>query len=94
MIFDLVLTMHSYIPEQTVTLTKYYRNLLNMVNVKNNRVIHVCVLNIRIRCNLANIFIKRLLYLVSRMSPMIDLMAKYQKSNGLAPFIYSFHYYI
>ena len=28
---DLVLAMHSYIPEQTVTLAKYYRKLINMV---------------------------------------------------------------
>ena len=28
----LVLTMHAYIPEPTVTLTKYYRNIVNMVN--------------------------------------------------------------
>ena len=28
---DLVLAMHTYIPEQTVTLAKYYRNLINMV---------------------------------------------------------------
>ena len=28
---DLILAMHTYIPEQTVTLTKYYRNLLNTV---------------------------------------------------------------
>ena len=28
---DLVLAMHSYIPEQTVTLAKYYSNLINMV---------------------------------------------------------------
>ena len=29
---DLVLAMHTFIPEQTVPLTKYYRNLVNMVN--------------------------------------------------------------
>ena len=27
-----VLAIHSYIPELTVTLTKYYRNIVNMVN--------------------------------------------------------------
>ena len=29
---DLTLAMHNYIPEQTVTLEKYYRNLINMEN--------------------------------------------------------------
>ena len=29
---DLVLAMHSYIPEQNLVLTKFYRNLVNMVN--------------------------------------------------------------
>ena len=29
---DLALARHSYIPEQTVTLTKYYWNLVNMVS--------------------------------------------------------------
>ena len=28
---DLILEVHTYIPEQTVTLAKYYRNLINMV---------------------------------------------------------------
>ena len=28
---DLILAMHTYITEQTVTLAKYYRNPLNMV---------------------------------------------------------------
>ena len=28
---DLILAMHTYIPEQTVTLAKYYRILKNMV---------------------------------------------------------------
>ena len=28
---DLILAKHTYIPEQTVTLAKYYRNLINMV---------------------------------------------------------------
>ena len=28
----LVLAIHAYIPELTVTLTKYYRNIVNMVN--------------------------------------------------------------
>ena len=28
---DLILAMHTYIPERTVTLAKYYRNLINMV---------------------------------------------------------------
>ena len=28
---DLILAMHTYIPEQTVTLAKYYRDLVNMV---------------------------------------------------------------
>ena len=28
---DLILAMHTYIPEQTVTLAKYYRNLINIV---------------------------------------------------------------
>ena len=30
---DLVFAMHAYIPAQTVTLAKDYRNLVNMVNV-------------------------------------------------------------
>ena len=29
---DLVLAKHAYIPELTVTLTKYYRNIVNMLN--------------------------------------------------------------
>ena len=28
----LVLAIHVYVPEQTVTLTKYYRNIVHMVN--------------------------------------------------------------
>ena len=28
--YDLNLAMHTYIPEQTVTLAKYYRDLINM----------------------------------------------------------------
>ena len=28
---DLILAVHTYIPEQTVALAKYYRNLINMV---------------------------------------------------------------
>ena len=28
---DLILAMHTYIPEQTVPLAKYYRNLIYMV---------------------------------------------------------------
>ena len=28
---DLILAMHTYIPEQAVTLAKYYRNHINMV---------------------------------------------------------------
>ena len=28
----LVLAIHAYIPEQTVTLTKYYRNIVTIVN--------------------------------------------------------------
>ena len=28
---DLILAMHTYIREQTVTLAKYYSNLINMV---------------------------------------------------------------
>ena len=28
---DLILAMHTYIPEHTVTLAKYYKNLINMV---------------------------------------------------------------
>ena len=28
---DLILAMLTYIPEQTVTLAKYYKNLINMV---------------------------------------------------------------
>ena len=29
---DLILAMHAYIPEQALKLTKYYRNLVHMVN--------------------------------------------------------------
>ena len=29
---NLVLAMHAYVPEQTRTLTKYYRDLVNIVN--------------------------------------------------------------
>ena len=29
--YGLILAMQAYIPEQTVTLAKYYRNLINMV---------------------------------------------------------------
>ena len=29
---DIVLAMHAYIPEQNLVLTKFYRNLVNMVN--------------------------------------------------------------
>ena len=28
---DLILALHTYLPEQTVTLANYYRNLINMV---------------------------------------------------------------
>ena len=28
---DLILAMHTYIPEETVTLVNYYRNLINKV---------------------------------------------------------------
>ena len=38
----LVSAIHAYIPELTVTLTKYYRNIVNMVN----GIIVICVLNI------------------------------------------------
>ena len=30
--YDLVLAMNAYIPEKNVVLTKFYRNLVNMVN--------------------------------------------------------------
>ena len=45
---DLVFAWHAYIPKQTTTLTKYYRNLVNIERV-------ICVLNIRISCKLARI---------------------------------------
>ena len=55
---DFILAMHTYIPEQTVALAKYYRNLINMVKgILPKRVI--CVLKLRISCNLARILIQR-----------------------------------
>ena len=40
--------MHTYIPEQTVTLAKYYRNLINKVNGIITK--RFCVLKFRISC--------------------------------------------
>ena len=40
--FYLVLAMHAYIPELNEVLTKFYRNLVNMVNgIINKKVIYV-----------------------------------------------------
>ena len=53
---DFVLAMHTYIPEWNVVLIKFYRNPVKMVNgIINNKVLYVCVSNIRMSYKLARI---------------------------------------